>query len=67
MTTNGKPRLGSWTRIGIAASVLWVLLLMLDVSLFWPLYAVRDARSWSNRIYNVCLDPMKGRIPFTSV
>jgi hypothetical protein len=59
MTTNGKLRLGGWTRIGIIVSVPWVL----DAVPFTRIDAVLDADSWSNRIYNVCVVGLQHQTP----
>jgi hypothetical protein len=51
MTTNGKPRLGGWTRIGIVVSVLWVL----GAGVAMRINDVRHADSVFEHAYHICM------------
>jgi len=48
MTTNGKPRLGGWTRIGIVLSVLWVLGVGVDEFLNMMRYSESHTMKYSD-------------------
>ena len=50
-------RLGGWQRIGIVASVVWVL----GAGLVTRIDDVRSAQSGSNLSYEVCMDNLKGQ------